>query len=113
LHHIINGHPLARDRQRSGRAYVSALEAQIAKTSIQLPGRFIDDDGVHRAYLLATAAPGAPQVIHYKLRVLVPGLGIRAPAAAEKASLEEDDGPDAGTIMDTEPLDVEYQSQLR
>jgi hypothetical protein len=45
--------------------------------------------------------------------VFVPGLRIRAPATAQRASLEENDGPDAGAVVDTEPLDVEYQPELR
>jgi hypothetical protein len=45
--------------------------------------------------------------------MFVPGLRVRAPAAAQWAPLEENDGPDAGSIVDTEPLDVEYKSELR
>ena len=37
-------------------------------------------------------------------------LWIVAPAAGERASLQEDGRPDPGSIVDAEPLHVEYES---
>jgi hypothetical protein len=39
-------------------------------------------------------------------------LRVAAPLTFKSASFQEHDGPDAGPVMDTKPLDVEDQSAL-
>jgi hypothetical protein len=39
-----------------------------------------------------------------------PGLGVVTPPAGERASLHEDGGPDAWTVVKTVSLDQKYQS---
>ena len=54
-----------------------------------------------------------PEIVDHYLLVHVPGLRVGAPAAPQCTSFEEHDRPDAGPVMDTKPLDVEYQPAPR
>ena len=44
------------------------------------------------------------------LRVHISSLGIVAPEAAQRAAFEKHRRPNAGSVVDRESLDVEYQS---
>jgi len=68
---------------------------------------FEDMAGV-RTPVKAESAPDAQGRRERKLRPPVPSLGVVAPQAFERTSLQEHSRPDAGPIVDRHPLDVEH-----
>lgn len=68
---------------------------------------FVDGDGVVLACLDAAMAADAAALVIGDLRVRGLGFGVTAPFARQGAALQEDDGPDAGTVVNGIFLDIE------
>ena len=68
---------------------------------------FVDGDGVVLAGLDAAMAADAAALVIGDLRVRGLGFGVTAPFARQGAALQEDDGPDAGTVVNGIFLNIE------
>ena len=115
LQHLVHGAGLAVDEQALGRAGLGAGKgAAGALGSVDdklafgqglegAPGTGVN---AARAVLEAYAAVG----VDGQLGLQTLGLGVAAPAAAQPAALEEDDGAYAGAVVDGVLLDVEDEA---
>ena len=68
---------------------------------------FVDGDGVVFTGFDATVAADAAALVVGDLRMRGLGFGVTAPFARQGAALQEDDGPDAGTVVNGIFLNIE------
>lgn len=108
--HIFRTHERAEDAARLVRASVDALSAPRARISVRDASFTRGAGQSERADGDADAASGAAVGEDADFRSLVLGLGIAAPRASQRTSLEEENGADSGAVVQRPSLDVEDEA---
>ena len=108
LEHLVHRHLLAGDAHGVVRACLHAVPAHVAQVAVDDDAVGADGDGPERARRHAAVAALAEGLPVHEFRREVLRLRVGAPHAAQRAALEEDGRPDARTVVDAVPLDVEH-----
>ena len=98
----------ALDELRLIEKFALALIALLAGGELKIDALRPAENRLFRAGPLAIAAFDAALRHEPQLRTALQGLRVLTPMAAERASLEEDDRPDPGAVVNGVALDVEY-----